>query len=711
MEPHEALYRLADLAGIEARYWDIHGTQHVTSPQNMRALLGAFGLAAQSDLDVAASLAGLEEAPWLRVLPASFVARAEEDVRVPLRQPENGVRHVRWSLRLESGETRTGECDLVSLPIEAAGKGGEMHITLRRLDLGPLASGYHELRLDDAPQAPCKLIVAPSRCYQPPKFQNRKSWGIAAQLYSLRGEHDWGIGDFSHLRELVEQAAARGVDAIGLNPLHALFLNAPHEASPYFPNSRLFRNPLYLDLEAIPEFALSPEARVVPRPAGSDAYVDYPAVAAAKLAVLEALYRAFAAQQQTAPDRRGQAFRDYVAREGSDLEKFVAFQLLSEHFVSHDWPNWPESFRHPSSPVVEELKRGNADRLGFFRYLQFLCEEQFADAADRARRAGMAVGLYNDLAVSVASASADTWCHQDLFAASLRVGAPPDPFNETGQEWGVVPLNPFRLAETGYAHFTALLRANMRHAGALRIDHVMGWQRLFLIPAGTKPAEGAYVRYPVTELAAIAALESQRAQCLVIGEDLGTVPDGFRERMAASGVLSCRVLMFERDGDRFKKPWEYPEQAAVSASTHDLATLRGYWEYDDIAAKARLGLFKRQGEESEQRSARATEKRMLLETLSQEGLLPSGPWPQDADHAPWTQDLSRAVHAYLARSNSRLLLVQADDLSLELHQANLPGSIDEFPNWKRRLGVTSKYLLTRPEVQEELAAITAERTK
>jgi 4-alpha-glucanotransferase len=714
MDSCQALYRLAELAGIETRYWDIHGTLHEASPATIGALLGALGFTAQSELEVAASLSALEEEPWLHPLPASFVARTDEEVRVPLRLPEQSARRLRWTLRLESGETRTEECNLEALPVEAAGQGGQMRISLHRLGLGKLGCGYHELRLADTDDAPCRLIVAPARCYLPPKFVNRKSWGIAAQLYSLKSEGDWGIGDFAHLRELISEAAAHGADAVGLNPLHALFLNSPEEASPYFPDSRLFRNPLYLDIEAIPEFAASPRARAMADARGlmwDSAYVDYHAVATAKRAVLEMLYREFKARQAARPDARGAAFRAYVEREGRELENFVTFQMLSEHLGSHDWPRWPLAYRDLSSPDVEEQKLRYGERLCFFRYLQWQCEEQFAEAADLARRAGMAIGLYNDLAVSVASASADSWCRQDLFAGRLRVGAPPDPFNETGQEWGVVPLNPFRLAETGYGHFTELLRANMRHAGALRIDHVMGWQRLFLIPEGAKPAEGAYLRYPLAELAAIAALESQRARCLVIGEDLGTVPDGFRERMAAAGVLTCRILLFERDYNRFRRPQDYPVQACVAATTHDLATLRGFWEYDDIAAKAHLGLFKREGEEGEQRSARAAEKRMLLEALSEEGLLPQGPAPQDADHAPWSEALAEAVHAYLAHTQSRLLLVQADDLALELHQANLPGSSGEYPNWKRRLGVTLKYLLTRPKVQEEMAAIAAQRAK
>jgi (1->4)-alpha-D-glucan 1-alpha-D-glucosylmutase len=323
----------------------------------------------------------------------------------------------------------------------------------------------------------------------------------------------------------------------------------------------------------------------------------------------------------------------------------------------------------------------------------------------------MAVGLYNDLAVSVDAASADHWARQDLFVGGARVGAPPDPFNEAGQEWGVVPLNPFRLRAALYEPFIALLRANMRHTGALRIDHVMGWQRLFLIPGGAKPAAGAYVSYPLDDLLAIAALESGRHRCALIGEDLGTVPAGFRERMAAANVLSCRIFAFERDGGRFRRPNEYPPLASVSAATHDLATLAGFWGGADIAAKANLGLFKSPAEEAEARSGRSADKRMLLQALADEALLPDGVSPADANRLDWTPELALAVHAYLARSPSLLFLAQLDDLAGEAHQANLPGSTTEYPNWRRRQARLLDDLFTDPATQKAMTRIAAERAK
>ncbi len=716
MPVDEGLRQLADEAGIEPRYWDTLGNLHETTPETARALLEALRLQARSDREIAASLAMLAEEKWQRSLPFVVIAREHDEILVPLRLPLNGgAKTVRWSVQLESGENRAGDCDLASLPIEETGYGRGSRMGLCRLKLAPLPAGYHEFRL--AGEETSLLVIAPTRCFLP---AGERHWGIATQLYSLNSLTNWGIGDFGDLRRLVERAAAHGAGAIGLNPLHALFLDAPEQASPYSPSSRLFRNPLYLDVAAISDLQDSAEARALiqtPEIGGAisasrcAAFVDYRAVAKCKLAVLQSLHRSFEAKHGSQGTARGQAFRNFVKQSGQALQRFVTFQMLSEHFGSPDWSRWPADCRDCDSNAVSALQGRHADRISFFAYLQWLCEEQFAQVAGTVRQLGMAIGLYNDLAISVDATSADHWAHRNSFAAPLRVGAPPDSFNERGQEWGVVPLNPRQLRATRYAYFIAVLRANMRHAGALRIDHVMGWQRLFLIPAGAPATSGAYVRFPLDELLAIAALESQRNRCLVIGEDLGTVPEGFRERMAAANVLSCRVFYFEREQERFRRPDEYPALSSVSAATHDLPTLRGFWNADDIAAKARSGMFKPAEEEARARAARTGEKYLLLQALASDGLLPDGLSPSDAGRLDWTPDLAGAVHLYLARTPSMLLMVQLDDLANEMHQANLPGSTTEYPNWRRRMSRGLGDLLSDPAIQGQMAAITSERAK
>jgi len=712
MDATEVLSKLAEAAGIESYYWDMHGVRHETAPETIRGLLKAFGIASETETDARASLENFWRAPWMRLLPPVLVAEGGEAIAIALRLPQEAAQgDLNWTLVLEDGSRRTGICRLEDLPHDDTGYFDGKRIFQLRLQLEPLPLGYHRFESGDAVM---RLIVAPKRCYLPPQLSTHKIWGLMLQLYSLKSQGDWGVGDFSDLKLLIDQVAQAGGDAIGLNPLHTLFLDTPENASPYSPCSRLFRNPLYLDVTAIADFAECETARQL---AGSGIFrvacekaraaelVDYPSVASLKLPVLELLYRSFAANHLETGDARATAFHTYLRDKGHDLEGLCDFQTLAEEFGTHDWPRWPQQFRDRDEAALASFRERNTARIGFFAYLQWQCELQFIEVAEQAKARGMAVGLYNDLAVSVDASSADHWTHQRHFAGGARVGAPPDPFNEKGQDWGVVPLNPLHFPETGFSHFAALLRANMRHAGALRIDHVMGLTRLYLIPPGATATSGAYVRYPLTELLAVAALESQRNHCLIIGEDLGTVPAGFRERLAEASVLSSRVFYFERAKNGFKPPQSYPGLAAVSVSTHDLATLEGYWVGADLTAKDQLGLFKDEAEKTGAFAARAADKVQLLAALAEQGLLPPGLAADDAKTIAWTPQLTGAVHAYLGEAPSTLFMVQMDDLVGQRLQANLPGSVTEYPNWRRRLVKTLEELFADPQLADAMAVI------
>jgi 4-alpha-glucanotransferase len=706
----EALHRLAEAAGIESRYWDIERRLHETAPETTRHLLRTLGFPAGTEAEIAASFFRLEEERWRETTPPVTVSIEGQEITVPLHLPA-GVRWLTWSIEFENGGGTGGEVNLDDLAVEASVVLDGASVLLRRLRLPAQSSGYHRLHVQADTSFTTNLVVAPRRCYLPPGHQ--RHWGVAAQLYAVRSEKNWGMGDFTDLSTLMDWAGAHGASMVGVNPLHALFLDAPQDASPYSPCSRLFLNPLYLDVTKIPDFAESDEARTLASSSADFAtvragrvsdIVDYPAVTAIKLAVLERLYQNFRMSHSEESDVRRRAFHVFVAKVGSDLHHFAMFQMLTERFGTHDWTAWPQSYQKPGS--IQDLPRPDMERITFFQYLQWQCTIQLGAAAARARAKGMSIGLYNDLAVSVDNASADHWVNQGLFLRDTHVGAPPDPFNEKGQDWGLVAFNPRHLRATGYAHFISLLRANMRHAGALRIDHIMGWQRLFLIPAGAQASDGAYVRYPADDLMGIASLESQRAKCLVIGEDLGTVPDGLRERMATADILSSRVLYFERDGDRFRRPSELPVRASVSVATHDLATLRGYWMEEDITVKARLGFL--QGDEERQfRDERACDKRLLLQALASECLLPHD--YVDSNNSLWTPALADAIHAYLARSPSLLLIVQLEDLANEVRQANLPGSITEYPNWRQRLSRSLEEMANDPVIAQTMTMIGRER--
>jgi len=718
MHDHEELYRLAAAAGVEPRYWDIQGRLYETSPETARALLAGLGVPGETRHEIGASFETLTEEMWGGLLPPVVILREHDEAAAPLiMQMDCATKNIRWTLYCESGEVRQGECDIAALPIEETGDFRGRTLARHRLALGPVRAGYHELHVEAGVEARCAFIIAPSQCFMPDEIGNKRLWGIAAQLYALKSENDFGIGDFGHLNALVEFAVAQGADAIGLNPLHALFLNAPAQASPYSPNSRLFCNPLYLDLTAIPDLHESASAQaLINAPdmqrslaaARSSALVDYDLAAKVKFALFESLYKSFEENHLSKGTARGAEFRRFFERSGEALHKFAAFQMLTERFGTHDWRSWPAEFQDSASKETVALVNQRSGRLSYFAYLQWLCEGQVAQVSQAANQGGMATGLYNDLAVGIDAASADHWAHQDIYAGKLRVGAPPDPFNEKGQEWGVLPLNPRRLRATGYAHFTELMRANMRHAGALRVDHVMGWRRLFLVPEGAPPSEGAYMRFPLDDLLAIAALESRRQHCLLIGEDLGTVPEGFRERMAAEGVLSTRIFFFERQDGVFRRPETYPSLAAVSVSTHDLATLRGFWRSEDISAKSRIGIYATPEDEMRARQERANDKKQLLHALVSEGLLPSSDFVE-ADNVKWTEEIAQAIHVFLARTSSVLLMAQLDDLIGERHQANLPGSTTEYPNWRRRMSRTLDELRNDAALVRQMKAITSAR--
>ena len=475
-----------------------------------------------------------------------------------------------------------------------------------------LAPGYHRLTLSwdgrSEGEAATHLILAPAQAYLPPGLEGRqRGWGLAAQLYALRSRSNWGIGDFSDLGELLTQAAKSGAAAVGVNPLHALFPDDPARASPYSPSSRLFLNPLYVDVPAVADFAECEPARALVAESGfAEALaqarqvelVDYPAVAALKRRALTLLYRSFRERHLACEgDSRAEAFRAFQTQGGQDLRRFAVFETLREHLAAdkpklHSWRSWPAAYRRPDSAAVRRFAADHAEAIEFVEYQQWQADLGLGRAAAAAKTAGMEIGVYRDLAVGFDPDGADAWVDQSCSALDWSVGAPPDAWNMKGQMWGMPPLNPRALRAAGYRPLTQMLRANMRHAGALRIDHALGLRRLFWIPRSGGPKDGAYVYYPVEEMLGVVALESQRNRCLVIGEDLGTVPEGFSEMLQSRGILSYRLLYFMRGPKgAFLPPSAWPRDALAQVSTHDLPTLTGFWRGRDIDTKHELSLF------------------------------------------------------------------------------------------------------------------------
>jgi (1->4)-alpha-D-glucan 1-alpha-D-glucosylmutase len=558
------------------------------------------------------------------------------------------------------------------------------------------------------------LDLPPAPAWRPRDLRgDGRRWGIQVQLYGLRSARNWGIGDFTDLAELIDGAAALGAAAVGINPLHSLFPARPERASPYSPSSRLFLNPLYLDVEAVADFEHCEAAR---RRVDSDASqtrlralrgaarVDYAGVAEAKYPVLELLYACFRDVCLANPDHpRTRAFREFQRARGQSLRRFSTFHALAEEYRQTDWRDWPLSMHDPDGAAIAAFVRRHGERVEYHEYLQWQADWQLRAAAELARERGMSVGLYSDLAVGADPTGAETWAHQNTTVRGATVGAPPDRLNLKGQDWGLPPPDPWAWREQGYAAFIDLLEANMRHAGALRVDHILGLMRLYWIPAARPATEGAYVRYPWRDLLAVLARESRRNQCLVVGEDLGTVPAGLRESMMARGILSYRLLYFEREGARFRPPRDYPSEALVAAATHDLPTLPGWWHGDDIALRDRLDLWPNQQQRNGARQARVADRAALMDALR-------------TAHMPVGADLPEvppvtSIYRYLAQTPCRLLMVQLEDVLGQREQLNVPGTTDEYPNWRQRSPCLLDASLAHPRMREIAAMLNETRSE
>ncbi|MBV8132827.1 MAG: 4-alpha-glucanotransferase [Alphaproteobacteria bacterium] len=712
MSDRAAIEQLARLVDIETHYTDTFGQSHKVSDETLLALIGAFGLPA----DPAAARRELAErqrrAPF-GLRPVHLVDAEAAHPELVLRLP-NGCREILWTCRLESGEERSGRLAATSVGARFA-----MPLPAR------LPLGYHQLNLEDGNvTARLSLIVAPARCYLPAELRpGARNWGLTCQLYGLRSACNWGIGDFTDLAELACAAGSHAAVTLGINPLHALFAAEPLHCSPYAPSSRIWLHYLYIDVTAVPGFAEDETVRALIKgerfavtlaAARSARLVDYGAVAACKRPALEALFRRFRMRElgaeSAAKSDLGRAFRDFQRDGGQALADFAVFEALHEHYcregTSVPWREWPASMRNPRSPEVAEFAAAHHDRVGFFQYLQWEGDRQIAAAG---RKGGLSLGLYRDLAVGVDPNGAEAWADQELIAPGASIGAPPDAFNRAGQDWGLAPVNPLILQRQGYTPFIASLRANMRHAGILRIDHVMSLNRLYWIPSGMEANAGAYVSYPFEDLLRLVALESYRQACAVIGEDLGTVPLGFRETMRAAAVLSHRVLVFERKRDGgFVPPAGYPSLAAASVATHDIATLKGFWLGRDIAWRRRLNLSPDANAADADERERARDRRRLLDALVSERLLALeriGQFLSERGDPTYSTELGDAILTYLARSRARLMLVQLEDVIAEGEQANLPGTIDAHPNWRRRMTRSLEELISGVDLPR-IAALT-----
>ncbi|NDL63828.1 4-alpha-glucanotransferase [Acerihabitans arboris] len=685
------LEQLSAQAGIGSEYINALGRRQTISPQTKRRLLDAMGCRA--------GLAAVTTEP----LPPVAVWRRDE----PAALTPGGEGDYQWRLYTEQGGFLQGEVSAGS-PLQ-----------LPRV----LACGYHRLTLSQGARAwRCRVIIAPPRCYQPEALLGgQRLWGACVQLYTLRSAANWGIGDTGDLKKMVREIARRGGAFVGLNPLHALYPAMPGNASPYSPSSRRWLNTLYIDINSLEDFHLSPAARLwwaradVQRrlaQARAAADVDYPGVGALKLTALRLCWQQFNLREEQ--DGQRLAFAAFVRLGGASLRHQAEFDALHESLLARDascvgWPDWPEDCRDIRGAGTQTFRQRHGDEIAFYLWLQWLADGQFAECFALCRALGMPIGLYRDLAVGVGDGGAETWSDPALYCLGASVGAPPDMLGPRGQNWGLAPMDPREMALRGYQPFIDLVRSNMQGCGALRIDHVMSLLRLWWIPLGDTAGQGAYVHYPMEDLLSILALESQRNRCMVIGEDLGTVPHEILARLRGSGVYSYKVLYFEQDAHHnFLAPGAYPPQSMATAATHDLPTLRGYWGAGDLRLGQTLGLYPIESALRYLHKDRRRSRQGLLTALHRHGCLPRRVSPL-ADTLPMSPVLNRAIHRYLADSASTLLGLQPEDWLDIAAPVNVPGTGNEYPNWRRKLTLSLEEIFDNAGINRLLRDINRRR--
>ena len=668
------LTELAAALGIATSFTDWQGASSPVARRTVEAVLGAMGLDVSTPDGVDAALHEVKLRPWRRVLPPVVVTREGRLHQVPVHVPHGDPVEVVVELEGGEGWAPLRQVDRWVDPVRVDGT-----LTGRATFEVPddLPLGWHVLRAHTPTgDTSCPVVVTPDVLELPEALRRGRSWGYQTQLYSARSSHSWGVGDIADLAELSSYAAAQGAGWVLVNPLAAAQPVPPMEASPYLPTTRRFVNPLYLRVEDVREVAyLSPADRELVRRLGESVQgadtdpgeIDRDATWAAKSKALEVVH----AHGRT-PAREA-AFQRYVATEDPGLSGFASWCALAERY-GLPTSDWPAEAATPQAAQESGVLDALADRVDFHRWLQWQCDEQLRTAQDAATSPGTGPGIVHDLAVGVHPDGADVWSLGDALAHGVTVGAPPDAFNQQGQDWSQPPWRPDRLAELGYAPFRDMVRTILRHAGGLRVDHVLGLFRLWWIPAGAPPSEGTYVRLDHEALIGILVLEAQRAGAVVVGEDLGTVEPWVREYLADRGVLGSAVLWFEFDGERPKAPEDYRELALASVTVHDLPPTAGYLAQEHVALRDRLGLLSRPVEE--ERARDHAEQERVLALVRERGLLAEG-----ADE----QATVEALHRYLALSPSLMVGVSLVDAVGDRRTQNQPGTSDEYPNWRMPL--------------------------
>lgn len=699
----DLIERLSVLCGIVSEYYDIRGNLHKTPLETKRAILSSLGIDIDSSDSLKQEIQKRGIGPWLNIIePVHVLSINEKPLRIPFYLPlENGYED-RVSVDLfvtdEAGDKRDFKVCCFKNIVDERIIDGRRYVKVEFIDSYDYALGYHGLNLIlnhydgaiDGLEKKSRLILTPDSAYLPDDL--KKTLGLSVNLYSLRSRENWGVGDFGDLEKLINWFALSGGHLVGINPLHALSNKRPYGISPYSPLSRLYKNFIYLDMDKIGYISEVDYRGRIDR-LRKKTLIDYEAVASIKLDVLEKAFKSFMKDHYGRDTQLGRDFARFINDEGRRLELFATYMAISERYKSFDWQSWPKEYQSPDSKAVNLFVGKKKERILFYQYIQWLIDSQHSQVYEIAKKAGMPVGLYHDLAIGAIRGSSDVWCNKSLYALDMDVGAPPDEFSPDGQNWGFPPLIPERLRENGYEFYIQTIRKNMMYAGALRIDHALGIFRIFWIPSGKSPRDGAYVRYPHEDLLRIISLESVRNRTVVIAEDLGTIGENVRENLSRFKMLSYRLFYFERNYPEpsFLSPSNYPELALTSMTTHDLPTIYGYWLGRDIEERMRLGKYPDDETWLRQLDERKRDRILIIDALKREGLL-----SHDFQiPAQMTEELCLAIYRYLMKTPSRIVLISFDDMIGRIDQQNMPGVTEGYPNWRQKIDMDLEDIIRR----------------
>lgn len=713
----ECLKQLAEKLGVSTRFSDagMVRREYEVGDNTIKFFAKMLGYNAENEEKIKESLKQYEEARWKKTLDDIYVVESDKIEFDAIIQSSDISEYMELEIKNQNSDEHIPvSYQIVNGNAEKEIDGKTYVRMIVRIET-PLTYGYYDLnlKLKNKHYKSC-LAVSPKGCYESPSL-NKKIWGFAVQLYSVKSKHNWGVGDFTDLSSLVKIAAKSGASIIGLNPLNVLMHNFPEEASPYNSISRLFLNPIYIDVEAVPEFDAEDmkEVQKEVEELRNSELIQYSRVYNLKIKYLERCYKRF---KESKNKERKTAYARFCKEQGEELDKLAIFQSVYDEqskTVWGGWRAWPEEYRNPSSKVLKDYAKEHKDKIDFFKYLQFEADCQFNTAQNNVSDLGMGIGFYRDLAVGVGQDSAEFWGNQELFLSEAGAGAPPDAFFPEGQQWGLGAFNPRKLKEQKYLPFVKILRANMKNAGALRIDHVMSLMRLYIIPFNGM--SGTYLYYNFKDMINIVALESHLNKCTIVGEAIGNVPEGFLDTLKERNIHPLSVLWSERYdsgwGD-FVSPSGYPQSAFVSVGTHDMPPLRMWWFGYDIELSYSLGLIETEAAKSEAYHKRELDRWKLLFALDSNGV-----WPEDNKRRSnyiygegYPEGIEEAVHRFVSRTPSSVFLAQFEDILHVEKRQNLPGTDrDKHPNWRRKLPVNMEDMEKDIAYVRNIAAIRKER--